>query len=47
MIRMLAIAAEEGSPVGDLIRQNETLAGFLCIAAVVLAVLALVRFSKR
>jgi hypothetical protein len=45
-ITMLA-AESEGSPLGDMIRQNETLSGFLCIGAVVVGAIVLTRVFKR
>lgn len=42
MIRNLAVLAAEGdSPAGDLIRQNDTLAGALCIGFVIVVALLL------
>jgi hypothetical protein len=44
MIRSLAA---EGSPVGDMIRENNTLAGFICMGLVVLLILGLVFRKKK
>lgn len=47
MIRTLTAVAAEGSPAGDLIRQHETLAGALCIGAVVAVIWVLTRIGKK
>lgn len=49
MIRTITVLAAdgEGSPLGDLIRQNDTLTGFICIGLVVLVVVALLTRSKK
>lgn len=48
MIRSLATLAQEGSPVGDVIRQNETLSGSICIGLVlIVAVLLVLRSGKK
>lgn len=47
MIRTLTTLAAEGSPAGDFIRQNETLAGFVCIGAVIFGIWLLTRIGKK
>ncbi len=47
-MNLIHLAADgEGSPVGDAIRQNETLAGFVCIGVVLLAIVILSGFTKK
>lgn len=44
---LASLAADgEGSPVGDVIRANDTAVGFLCMGAVVLVVLVLA-FARK
>ncbi len=47
-MNLIHLAADgEGSPVGDMIRQNETLSGFICIGLVILVVIVLAGFTKK
>ena len=46
MNHLLNLAAE-GSPVGDMIRENDTLAGFICMGLVALVILGLVFRKKK
>lgn len=46
MNHLLNLAAE-GSPVGDMIRENDTLAGFICMGLVALVVIGLLTRKRR
>lgn len=47
MIRSLASLAAEGSPLGDMIRENDTLAGFICMGLVALVIVGLLTRKKK
>lgn len=47
MIRTLSVLAAEGSPAGDMIRENDTLVGAGCVVLVVVVILVLVNRGKK